>query len=405
MASLLNPTAIANRALQRVGAALLAAGTLSTATSREATQVNTCYDMLRQSELRRNVWTFSTRRTVLRPYNTPSNIVNSGTPNQAGVTQMITFGTWATGTTYAQSDIAVGSDGHLYVSLQASNLGKDPTLDTSYAWWTLYFGPDVAQEFVTTYVSTITYAIGNNVIGSDGNPYQSIANSNTGNNPVTDGGVHWATGTAVATKVALPTGFYSGELMYVGNKLYLSLVNNNTVDPTTNVDFVSGKTYTNAWMQMTTAATLSALNFVYPIGAGSLSDTLTRNVYRLPVGFLREAPQMPKQGSYTELGAPTNLPYNDWEYDGHYILSSGTGPLVLRFAADVRDTTLFDPMFAEGFACRIALEIAESLTQSEAKLQIIGQMYAKFMGDAREVNAIEQGPIEQPLDDFLQVRY
>ena len=66
--------------------------------------------------------------------------------------------------------------------------------------------------------------------------------------------------------------------------------------------------------------------------------------------------------------------------------------------------TEMDPMFCEGLGARIALEIAEDLTQSDAKLQAIGAMYKEFMTEARVVNGIETGATEPPLDDWIACR-
>ncbi len=404
---LISPTDVSNRALQKCGVTnLIASGALLTEASNSARQVRACYDTLRRAELRRNVWTFACRRTVLRAYQTPSNIVGVSSSNPAlsgGVTRLITFGTFNIATTYAQSDIVTGSDGHVYISRKGANMGNDPTLPTSFVQWELYFGPDAASEFVTTWVNTITYDIGNNVIGSDGNPYMAKTAANTNHNPVGDGGVHWVTGTSQSS-TSLNASFYSGELAYVGENLYLSLVNSNTVDPTTNVDSVTGNTFTNAWMQMTTAPTIAELDFIFPIGAGPLADNSTRNVFRLPVGFLRDAPQAPKQGSSLFLGSPGALPYTDWEFDGDYILSVNPGPLIYRFVADFQDTTRMDPMFIEGFSCRIGLEVCEPLTQATDKLSAVANEYSKIMGEARTVNGIEQGATEPPEDDYITTR-
>ena len=52
----------------------------------------------------------------------------------------------------------------------------------------------------------------------------------------------------------------------------------------------------------------------------------------------------------------------------------------------------------------IALEVCETLTQSAAKKQGIASEYQKFMGDARLVDAIEEGREDPPDDDFITVR-
>ncbi len=400
--ALITPTDIANRALGKLGANLIAPGALATEISRNAGIMRPVYDIIRRAELRRNVWKFSVRRTVLYAYMTPSNIVNANS-NVGGVTSSVTWGAWAVGTTYVQSDIVLGSDGQIYNSRVGANTGHDPALAASFPYWELYFGPKVAQEFVAVWKSTYTYAKGNNTIGSDGASYMSVVDANINHNPVGDGGSHWVTGLAQATNT-YNIGYYAGDLVYVGATLYRSLVSNNTVDPTTNIDQVTLTTYTNAWMTMTTAPVVSALNFIYPIGAGPVQEQTTRNVFGLPNGFMRDAPQAPKQGSTQFLGAPAGLAYSDWEFDGDYIVSGSTGPIIYRFAADVQDTTTFDPLFIEGLAARLAFETCEAVTQSQAKQSAMAGDYAKFMTEARTINGIEEGPTEPPEDNYLQCR-
>jgi hypothetical protein len=63
-----------------------------------------------------------------------------------------------------------------------------------------------------------------------------------------------------------------------------------------------------------------------------------------------------------------------------------------------------DPMFCEGLGARIGLEICEPLTQSDSKLGTISQIYKTFMSDARNVNGIETGSVEPPLDDYITCR-
>lgn len=128
-------------------------------------------------------------------------------------------------------------------------------------------------------------------------------------------------------------------------------------------------------------------------------------VYPLPSGFLRSAPQHPKDGLYTSMGAPTNARALDWQYEGQWILSRYVDTHVFRFVADVSDTTQFDPMFVEGLAARIAAEVCEPITQSTAKVDAIEKAYKRVMTEARAVNGVEVGAEQPPLDDFLAVRY
>lgn len=428
--SVINATQIANRALQKVGSMRIPAGNLLTDTSKAADEVRACYDILRRAELRRNVWRFSIRSVALRALN--------------ATTQQITFGTWSSLSTYKLNDVVVGSDGQTYVSLIASNTNNDPT--STLGKWTLYFGPNQADQFVTAFSATQVYAVnqyaigsnntvyvslvsnnlgndptvtpaawsslttynsGNFVTGSDGNVYQSVAGSNLNHNPVGDGGVHWtllaaatdgAIGWDVAQNINATNSYFAGELVYTLGSLtvYLSTISNNQNNPTTDT--------TGSWITFTTAPSLAAVNFIYPIGAGPVTDNTTRNVFLLPNGYLREAPQAPKAQRNAFLGGPAGLYANDWNYENQCFTSAYAGPIVYRFAADVSDPTLFDPLFVEGFANRIALEVCEPLTQSTEKLQGIAQEYKKFMSEARVVNGIETGPTDPDLDEYIAVR-
>lgn len=187
--------------------------------------------------------------------------------------------------------------------------------------------------------------------------------------------------------------YYAGELVYLsgGTVAYLSLVNSNEdLPPSSN------------WLAL--GGTIAALAFVYPIGSGPSTQSATRNVYRLPNGFLREAPQDPKAGSISFLGAPSGLGYSDWELEGDYIVTRDIDPIIFRFAASVTSVSRMDPMFCEGLGARIALETCERVTQSTSKLQNIAAAYKAFMTEARVVNGIETGPVEPEEDSYIQCR-
>jgi hypothetical protein len=243
---------------------------------------------------------------------------------------------------------AVGATS-VYSSLIDFNLNQDPSLAP-----------------VLWAVGT-TYATGNKVGGSDENIYSSIGNGNVGNDPTLGGGFWTNTG---------------------------------VLNPWTTVNPFG--TANDLWLQTNVAITDSFLP--YPLGAGPAFQSTTRNAYRLPANFLREAPQDPKAGSISLLGGPAGPPYNDWNFEGDYIITIDNFPIVLRFVADVTDVTKFDDMFCEGLAARIALETVEILTQSTAKRTAIKDEYLRVMTEARIINGIETGAVEPPVDEYLAVR-
>lgn len=66
-----------------------------------------------------------------------------------------------------------------------------------------------------------------------------------------------------------------------------------------------------------------------------------------------------------------------------------TSPMPLRYISRVDDTTLWDPTFGEAFACRLAAECAEAITQSSQKKQFAWQEYTQAVNVAKRANAIE----------------
>lgn len=373
MAMPVTATDIVNRGLQRVGATIIAAGALLTENSKSAQQARACYDTLRRAEIQSNVWRFSIRLAALRAMDTNS--------------KLVTFGAYASGTSYAINDVVLDTDGQLYFSRIASNTGNTP--QSSPTKWTLYFGPIMASEYVTTWSATITYALGDSVIGSDGNKYISLVAANLNHDPTTDA-VRWGPGTVAATA----TSFFAGELVFTGGKVYISLLNDNDDAPGA-----------SSWLLLTTAPTLALPHLIYPLGTGPSSQLTTRNIFWLPNGYLREAPQDPKLGGFLQLGSPQGGAMSDWLYQDQCFTSGLPGPIIFRFAADVQDTSLFHPLFVEGFGCRIAIELCEILTNSGAKIEQVEKLYNVFMGRARTVNGIETGPVFPPQEQFITVRY
>jgi len=391
------------------------------------TVLSDAYDKLRRPELRRNVWRFAVRKAAIRAIDT--------------TTMLLQPSLWSNSTTYLPGAIVTDSNGQMWFSVQPENLNNQPGQSAA---WDMFFGPmtvslyssattyysgelvykagadpgsyrvfislqdgnsdtpDVATAWDTTvtyssdqvvsysgsnwrslipynvgntpadgpndWSSGITYSAGATATGSDHFIYTSVSNGNLGNDPTTDGGVHW-------TNTHVPKAWSRG---------------------------IAINTVSVKWREI--SATIANVLFLYPLGSGPSSDSTTRNVFRVPAGYLRPAPQAPKQGTVSLLGAPSNIIADDWEYQGDYIVSNDVGPLIFRFVADVTKVTAMDDMFCEGLACRMAIAAAPRLTQSSAKLSEIEQLYEKFMREARMVNAIEETPVAPPLDDFLACR-
>jgi len=328
---------------------------------------------------------------------------------------VIVFPTWASGTTYAAGNTVQDSNGNLWTSYVNGNVGHAPALGSSY--WAAYpapaqyplgssqysnqyanaptgggaplvFNSQQTTSGIAEWSPTTTYSAG---MLADYKQIQYVAIGSAANlnqNPAT-AAAYWA---------AISNG-----------TVYQSLVDLNTNQPPVSSASAWTTTLTQSaqngpgWLQVPNVALQSPF-LVYPLGSGPVEQSATRNVFQLPAGFLREAPQDPKAGSTSYLGAPTGLMYNDWEYQGNYIISRTAYPIVYRFVADVALVPTFDDMFCEGLGAAIGMATCERITQSDAKVQIAMREYDRIMIQARAINGIEVGATEPAEDDFITTR-
>lgn len=411
---------VINRALQKLGAKRIVSHLDN---SKNASETTGCYDSLRRAELRRNVWRFAIRRAMLR----------AATPT----TLKLAPATFDLTITYpAYAIVFYAFNGLTYVSLADFNLGNAP--DVNPALWTIYYGPLTADVFDSgttydmgelvytpatagsyavfssladendttpsttppTYDATVTYGQGDFVVSS-AVTYESLVDLNINFTPATSPDQWLSFNTSGAAAYAGGTTYAAGAIVSSGGLFYESRASANT-----------GNTPASSptWWRLIPTQTTRALGTWLKLDS-SVSKIINpsnlypdKNVYTLPNGFIREAAQNPKAGSNSVLGAPSNAVYDDWLLEGDYLITEDVGPITFRFAADVVDPNKFDPMFLEGFACRIALEVCEALTQSTAKMTQIQGQYKNFMTEARAVNGIEVGSEEPPLDDYIATR-
>ena len=339
------------------------------------------------------------------------------------------YATWLVGTTYAAGNI-VALNGQNYVSLSAGNVGNNPATasqkwalisitaaptyyDSQNAYavgnFTTYLGvnyicilaatsqtpstsptywvPLQAGTFYASLIdfntnnpptsapalwnSTTTYATGNQVGGSDGNIYTSIGNSNVGNDPLLTTGVAWT--------------------------------NTGVLNPWTTVNNFGSAA--DQWIQIFVALTdLFVMTPISQPGGTQGNLTFQKHLFRLPANYMRRAPQDPKQGSASWLGAPTGMMYDDWEMEGDYLTSQTPFPIILRFVADVTQVGKFDDLFCETLAASLAVATCETITQSTAKLQSAINAYNTAHTKAALVNGIETGPSEPAVDDWISCR-
>ncbi len=419
---------IGNRACQIIGVPRIKDFT----STKAGLEIGFCYDKLREAELQRNVWRSSIRRAIIRA------IDNS--------TLLWTPQSYAAGTTWSLGQVVVDTNGDWWQSKVNSNIGNTPAIG---AFWAHYFGPDTFDPYVAqtstdapptspvlsttaggalglrteyyrlTYVGAngesspsveLSQSIAASFLSKVTSPaaqtgetkYNVYASSTKGTEtlqnaaPITLGTDWTEPATGLKFGAGLPPGvipsFSAGELTILGGTVYLSLVSNNTDTPPT-----------PNWLSV--GGTTVSLKVLYPIGTGPARDLTTRNYFRLPHGFLRRAPQDPKAGLNPFLGAPRDAPADDWLLENDYLVTSETGPIMIRFVSDLVDVPDMNAMFCEGLAARIAFEVCEPLTQAIDKQARATATYNRAMAEARMVNAIEVGTEGPPEDDYITARY
>lgn len=122
--------------------------------------------------------------------------------------------------------------------------------------------------------------------------------------------------------------------------------------------------------------------------------------YQLPVDFIRLDMI---DDRYPDVVMDNYINYETAEYqiESGKILTDIIAPLKIRYIYKCEDPSLWDPLFVEALACKIAMELAEDLTQSNEKRQLATTEYKLAIAEARRANAIERPPQAIPDDQFI----
>jgi hypothetical protein len=189
------------------------------------------------------------------------------------------------------------------------------------------------------------------------------------------------------------TTYYPGELVGQGSLVYITPLVTAATPPAL------------PWIA-TTIPPLTLLNvpFYFPQGLTTNALGAPKNVYPLPVGYLRIMPQDPKSASTPAQTTTAGTQNLDFEFEAGFIYTAQKPPFVFRFAADLQNVLWFDDMFCEVLAARIAVELAETITQSPAKMQAVQTLYNDAIEKAIRVNAIEAGSTEPDTDKVASNR-
>ena len=120
--------------------------------------------------------------------------------------------------------------------------------------------------------------------------------------------------------------------------------------------------------------------------------------YQLPADFLR----LLQLADYPVYPAPTVQGL--YSIEGGRVLVDHDGPLRIRYIRRVEDPTLFDALFVEVLACRLAAESCERLTQSNTKKQACWAEYEQTLRRAIRANSVERPSTAVADDTWLEAR-
>lgn len=165
----------------------------------------------------------------------------------------------------------------------------------------------------------------------------------------------------------------------------------------------------NSMFAIVRDAELRAHNWRFSIKRASLAahaDTPTFGFsyqYRTPADCLK----ILEVGDYypgAELTDYVNADDSAYAYENGFILTDYVAPLNLRYVARIEDPTMFDALFVESFACKLAMEIAEPLTQSNTKRDQATREYQFAVREAIRSSSIEKPPVKVADDTWLLAR-
>jgi len=96
---------------------------------------------------------------------------------------------------------------------------------------------------------------------------------------------------------------------------------------------------------------------------------------------------------------------DNWQFEGQAINADHTGPLKIRYLADITEPALFDPLFAKAFSLRIACAIGNRIAGSAFKEELNWEKYRKALAEARMCDAMENPPIDDYESDWVKARW
>lgn len=156
-------------------------------------------------------------------------------------------------------------------------------------------------------------------------------------------------------------------------------------------------------------AELRSRNWNFSITRASLAALVTTPAFRYTYEF-----QLPslclkviQVGEYypgPSMSDYRNAPEAPYQIEGRKILTDYPAPLYIRYVESITDTGQWDALFSESFACKLAMDICERLTQSNSKRQLAAEEYKDAISLAVRSDAVENPPEAIPDSSWLLSR-
>ena len=114
--------------------------------------------------------------------------------------------------------------------------------------------------------------------------------------------------------------------------------------------------------------------------------------------------KFPLPSDFLRLLEVRDLSTGEFQLENGFIHANAT-VLYIRYIASITDPNVYDALFIDTVATRLAAELAEPLTQSTTKKKALLEEYDVFIDDAKRANAQENPPVVYEEDDWISVRY
>ena len=127
--------------------------------------------------------------------------------------------------------------------------------------------------------------------------------------------------------------------------------------------------------------------------------------YELPADFVK---LLDIDGAWRSVSSSDRITYDSslFRIEAGFIVTDMAEPLLIRYTRSLEadEEPLMDKAFVESFACRLAVEGCEILTQSSTKRQLAMQEYQRSIVAAIMANAVENPPTPIADDSWMLAR-